>query len=436
LARAGDDDDLAVETTHDRITPFDHTADDPDLTTRQVIVARVDLRDSPEEQSFRTELRSWLLATLPTLPPKPALDDWPARRAYDVAWQRKLHDAGYAGINWPKEYGGRGASPTEHLIFLEEAERAGAPYVGVNFVGLLHAGPTLVTEGTDAQRARHLPRILRGEEIWCQGFSEPAAGSDLAAMRTRATRDGDHYVVNGHKLWTSHAEVADFCELLVRTDPDAPKHHGISWLILPMDSPGIEVRPLRTILGSTEFSEVFFDDVQIPVSNLVGQENDGWRVTMVTLSFERGTAWVDQIVDSMRLVGEIAALAKLVTNRDGVGWDDRGLRRDIGHLAAEFDALWALTKRGVTEASVGSGVPGPGASVLKLRYTEARQRLMDVGARVLGRASLARNNLADLPSAEWGNERINSINYTIAAGTSQIQRNIIGERILGLPRER
>jgi alkylation response protein AidB-like acyl-CoA dehydrogenase len=396
----------------------------------------VDLRDSPDEHEFRAELRDWLATVLPTVPAKPDITDWPARREYDTAWQKMLFAAGYAGINWPKEYGGRGATPSEQLIFLEESERAGAPYVGVNFVGLLHAGPTIATEGTPEQRAAHVPGILRGEEIWCQGFSEPTAGSDLASMRTRAVRDGDDYVVNGHKLWTSHAEVADYCELLVRTNPDAPKHKGISWLIVPMTTPGIEIRPLKTILGSTEFSEVFFNDVRIPVANRVGEEDDGWRVTMVTLSFERGTAWVDQIVDSIRLVSDLAAMAKKVTGRSGVAWDDRGLRRDIGHLAAEFDALWALTKRGVTEASVGSGVPGPSASVLKLRYTEARQRLMELGARVLDRASLARVDLAGLASGEWTEERINSINYTIAAGTSQIQRNIIGERILGLPRER
>jgi hypothetical protein len=405
------------------------------LTGRQVIVARVDLRDSPDERQFRAELRDWLATVLPTLPPKPHVTDWPGRREYDTAWQIQLFEAGYAGINWPTEYGGRGATPTEHLIFLEESERAGAPYVGVNFVGLLHAGPTIATEGTDAQRAEHLPKILRGEEIWCQGFSEPTAGSDLASMRTRAVRDGDEYIVNGHKIWTSHAEVADYCELLVRTDPDSPKHRGISWLMMPMDSPGLDVRPLNTILGSTEFSEVFLDDVRIPVANRVGEENDGWRVTMVTLSFERGTAWVDQIVDSVRLVGDLAAMAKQVTSRSGVAWDDRGLRRDIGHLAAEFDALWALTKRGVSEAGA-NGVPGPSASVLKLRYTEARQRLMDLGARVIDRASLSRTDLGGLASAQWTEERLNSISYTIAAGTSQIQRNIVGERILGLPRER
>jgi len=402
---------------------------------RQVIVCRVDLRYSSTELAFRDELREWLARTLPTLPAKPDADDWPARRAYDTAWQRRLHEAGYAGINWPREFGGRGATPTEHLIFLEESERAGAPYVGVNFVGLLHAGPTLIAEGNDEQRRRHLPAILRGDDVWCQGFSEPDAGSDLASMRTRAVRDGDHYVVTGHKIWTSYAGVADWCELLVRTDPEAPKHRGISWLILPMDSPGIEIRPLKTLLGSSEFSEMFLDEVRVPVSNLVGAENDGWRVTMVTLSFERGTAWVDQIVDSIRLVADLAAIASKVTSHGAAAWDDRGLRRDIGHLAAEFDALWALTKRGVTEASTGSGVPGPGASVLKLRYTEARQRLMDLAARVLDRGALSRADIGGLPNGEFVEERLNSMSYTIAAGTSQIQRNIIGERILGLPRE-
>jgi alkylation response protein AidB-like acyl-CoA dehydrogenase len=394
----------------------------------------VDLRDSAAERRFRTELREWLARVLPTLPAKPPATDWPARRAYDTAWQKLLFDAGYAGINWPVEYGGRGASPAEHLIFLEESERAGAPYVGVNFVGLLHAGPTIAAEGTDAQRAEYLPGILRGEQIWCQGFSEPTAGSDLAAMRTRAERDGDHYVVTGHKIWTSHAEVADYCELLVRTDPTAPKHRGITWLVMPMDAPGLEVRPLRTILGSTEFSELYLDGVRIPVTNRVGAENDGWRVTMVTLSFERGTAWVDQIVDSSRLVADLARLARSAPTPEGTAWGDAGLRREIGHLAAEFDALWALTKRGVTEASAGSGVPGPSASVLKLRYTEARQRLMDLGARVLDRAALSRSDVAGLPAAEWTDERVSSLSYTVAAGTSQIQRNIIGERILGLPR--
>ncbi|MEL7210566.1 MAG: acyl-CoA dehydrogenase family protein, partial [Actinomycetota bacterium] len=235
----------------------------------------MDLRYSEAEAAFRDELRDWLADAVPAVGAAPAEEDWVAKREFDTAWQRQLFDAGYAGINWPADFGGRGASPQEHLIFLEESERAGAPYVGVNFVGLLHAGPTVMVEGTDEQRAHHLPGILKGEHVWCQGFSEPQAGSDLASLRTRAVQDGDEYVLNGQKIWTSHAQVADYCEMLVRTDPDAPKHKGISWLIVPMDAPGIEIRPLETIRGDAEFSEVFLDDVRVPVANRVGEENDG-----------------------------------------------------------------------------------------------------------------------------------------------------------------
>ena len=188
----------------------------------------MDLRYSDVDEQFRAELRAWLAAELPGLPPQPARDDWQARRAWDTDWQRRLFDAGYAGINWPEEYGGRGATPSQHLVFLEETTRARAPYVGVNFVGLLHAGPTIIAEGTDEQKRDHLPRILRGDEVWCQGFSEPQAGSDLASLRTRAVRDGDHYVVTGQKIWCSFGQIGDFGELLVRTDPDAPKHQGIT----------------------------------------------------------------------------------------------------------------------------------------------------------------------------------------------------------------
>ena len=198
---------------------------------------------SEADEAFRATLRAWLEGELPALAPQPRRDAWTERRKWDTDWQRRLFDAGYAGLHWPSEFGGRGASPTEQLIFYEETARARAPYVGVNFVGTLHAGPTLIEEGSDAQKADHLPKILRGEEVWCQGFSEPGAGSDLASLRTRADRDGDHYVLNGQKIWCSFGQVADVGEFLVRTDPDAPKHRGISWLILPMDTPGIEVRP-------------------------------------------------------------------------------------------------------------------------------------------------------------------------------------------------
>lgn len=395
----------------------------------------MDLRFSPAELAFRDSLRAWLAQVLPGLPPPPDPDDWPGRRAYDTGWQRLLFDAGYAGVHWPAAAGGRGSSPTEHLIFLAETERAQAPYVGTNFVGLLHAGPTLIAEGTPEQQARFLPPILRGEELWCQGFSEPEAGSDLASLRTRAHREGEDYVVSGQKVWTSHADVADFCELLVRTNPDAPKHRGITWLILPMDTPGIEIRPLRTIMGNSEFSELWLDDVHVPVANRVGGEDDGWRVAMTTLRFERGTAFTSDVVSCLVLTQQLAVAARTVTRGGATAWDDRGLRRDIGHLVADFEALWALALRNVSEATR-DGLPGVGGSVFKLHYTEARQRLGEVAARVLGRAGLALTDLPDLPNGRFVTDRLHAVSMTIAAGTSQIQRNILAERALGLPKDR
>jgi alkylation response protein AidB-like acyl-CoA dehydrogenase len=394
----------------------------------------MDLRYTASEQSFRAELRQWLVTALAGLGDPPAHDDWPGRRAYDVAWQRTLFDGGYAGVDWPVEGGGRGSSPVEQLIFKEECERAGAPYVGVNFVGLLHGGPTLIAEGTPAQKERYLPAILRGEEVWCQGFSEPDAGSDLASLRTRAVRDGDDYVVTGSKIWTSHAMVADFCELLVRTGGEG--NRGISWLIMPMDSPGIEIRPLRTIEGTTEFAELYLDEVRIPVANRVGEENDGWRVTMVTLSFERGTAFVGELLECMRLLRSLYGIGVRfdLFDRDPTGLHDR-----IGHLQAAFDALWALTKRNVSEAAR-TGVPGIGGSVFKLSFSEHAQALADLAMEMLDAAALCGEPLTrhgvPIGNAEQVHNWFKSINLTIAAGTSQVQRNIVAERILGLPRAR
>jgi alkylation response protein AidB-like acyl-CoA dehydrogenase len=375
----------------------------------------MDLRDSDADAAFRAELRGWLERTVPHLPSVPEREDWDGRRRFDGDWQKRLFDAGYAGIDWPAEYGGRGATPTESLIFLEELARAKAPTVGVNFVGLLHAGPTLIAEATEEQKQAHLPRILRGEEVWCQGFSEPSAGSDLASLRTKAVRDGDDYVISGQKIWTSFAQVADCCELLVRTDPDN-KHRGITWLILPMDTPGIEVRPLRTIIGSSEFSELFLDEVRVPVANRVGEENDGWRVAMVTFSFERGTSLVGEMLDTRRLLTELHGL---------VG-EDPGHRRELGRLVAEMDALWALTRRTVSEAAA-TGVPGVGSSFVKLHYSELTNRIGDLALALLDAGRLTVDE-------DWIEERLRVLALPIAAGSSQIQRNIIGERVLGLPK--
>jgi alkylation response protein AidB-like acyl-CoA dehydrogenase len=395
----------------------------------------MDLRYTAAEQQFRTDLREWLNDVLPGLGPEPHREDWEARRVWDTSWQRMLYDAGYAGINWPEEFGGRGATPTEHLIFIEETERARAPYVGMNFVGLLHAGPTLIAEASDEQKAFHLPGILKGEHVWCQGFSEPNAGSDLASLRTRAVRDGDDYVINGQKIWTSFGHMADYCEMLVRTDTEVPKHKGISWLIAPMDTPGIDIRPLETMEGTAEFCEVFFDDVRVPVANRVGDENDGWRVAMVTLSFERGTAFVSDLLVSMELVRDLAEIAKTITSNGATRWEDAGLRREIGRIAAEFDALWALTKRNISQAQR-TGLVGVGGNVFKLAWTDLRQHMGDVAMRLLDRASLSLDDVAGLPTGNQVHGRFYAISMTIAAGTSQVNKNIVGERVLGLPKDR
>ncbi len=380
------------------------------------LAAAMDLRPSDADEAFRSRLREWLAVELPKLAPMPHREAWPERRRFDTDWQKRLFDGGYAGLHWPKEYGGQGASPTEQLVFFEETTRARAPYVGVNFVGTLHAGPTLIEEGSDDQKRAHLPQILRGDEVWCQGFSEPNAGSDLASLRTRAERDGDDYVLNGQKIWCSFGHIADVGEFLVRTDPDAPKHRGISWLILPMNLPGIEIRPIKTVLGSREFCEVFLTDVRVPVANRVGAENDGWRVTNVTLKYERGTAFVSELIDSLRLCADVAPLVRDVAHR-----------RELGRCYADFDALWSLTKRNVSQAE--RGTPGPGAMMIKLAYTEARQRFGELCLRVLDRDAL------HIDGNELVEERLRTLALTIAAGASQIQRNIISERVLGLPRE-
>ena len=391
----------------------------------------MDLTYSEADEHFRAELRTWLDTVVARQGPPPPPGDWPARRAYDTRWQRTLHDAGYAGLHWPVAFGGRGLPVSQQLVYLEEYARANAPYISVNFVGLMHAGPTLIAEGTDEQRAFHLPRILTGEDVWCQGFSEPGAGSDLASLQTRAVRDGDQYIVNGQKIWSTRAHVADYCELLVRTDPDAPKHKGITWLILDMHQPGVEVRPMRTIDGESHFCEVFLDDARVPVSNRVGAENDGWRVTNVTLRFERGTAFAQHVITLRSQLRRLVEVAQVTaTEGGGVAWDDVELRRHVGRLDASVDALWRMTQMGIADAERSGTSPRSGSAV-KLRYSEITQEIADLLLRTVGRPAVA--GVAG-PGADAIREYLWSLQYTIAAGTSQIQRNVIAERILGMPR--
>lgn len=389
--------------------------------------------ETESDEAFRRELRAWFGDALAEQGPPPTEHDWAARRAYDASWQNRLHEGGYAGMNWPTEFGGRAAPLGHQLVYFEEYARAKAPAPGTMFVGTRHAGPTLIAEGTDAQRSFHLPRILSGQDVWCQGFSEPEAGSDLASLRTRAVREGDEYVVTGHKIWSTRAQVADWCELLVRTDPDAPKHAGISWLILDMTSPGIEVRPLQTIDNDDHFCEVYLDKVRVPVANLVGAENDGWRVTNVTLRFERGTAFASHTIEMRETLHALVAMAKQRYVGSQTAWDDPGLRRDVGAMAAEVTALWRMTQLSIAEVER-TGVPAQFGSAVKLRYSELVQDIADLFIRVAGRPAIAGSLVAGEDMSVRVHDYLWWLHTTIAAGTSQIQRNLIAERILGLPK--
>jgi alkylation response protein AidB-like acyl-CoA dehydrogenase len=391
----------------------------------------VEIRFSAAEEAFRTDARAWLEANVPR-DRRPVGADLAALRDYDLAWQRRMFEGGWAGVSWPREYGGRGASLMEQVIWYEEYARAGAPEVTTTFVGLNHAGPTLIACGSEEQKAFHLPRILRGDVVWCQGFSEPNAGSDLASLQTRAVIEGEELVVSGQKIWTSFGNVAEFQELLVRTDPEAPRHRGISWVICAMDSPGIDIRPIKTLTGDQHFCEVFYEGVRIPLRNVVGRLNDGWRVAMATLGFERGTAFLSEQIRLARRVEDLAALARSVPGpRGGRAIDDDELARRLALARAEVDAMRAMTYRSVSLA-VRTGVPGAEASVIRLFFSELVQRIDLLALDILGPAAVERR--VEGPGARWADAYLGGLSQTIGGGTKDIQRNIIGERMLGLPR--
>lgn len=394
----------------------------------------MNIKDSAEESRFREEVRDWVHQNRP-VERRPAPSDLAACRAYDTAWQAVLHDAGFAGISWPKEYGGQGLSLGRQLIWYEEYAKADMPPGGhesVCFVGLAHAGPTLILCGSDDHKAAHLPKILAGQTVWCQGFSEPSAGSDLGSLRTRAVLDGDALVVTGQKVWTSYANVADFQELLVRTDPDAQKHKGLSWVICDMTSPGITVRPIRNMAGHAEFCEVFYDEVRIPLGNVVGGLNNGWKTAMSTLSFERGTAFIS---DQVTLAAEVERLEEVtrqvVLSGAKRAIDHDGLRDRLAALKAEVRALRAMTYLSVSR-NERRAQPGADGSMVRLFYGELSQRVSAYAIDLLGSGALQR----DGAHAEWVVGYLHRYAATIGAGTSQIQRSIIGERVLGLPRSR
>jgi alkylation response protein AidB-like acyl-CoA dehydrogenase len=393
----------------------------------------MDFRDTAEEAAFRAELREWFAANLP--------EGWtergPARGRLDEKvskeWSKRLSEAGYAGLTWPKEFGGAGAPYTHQAIFLEESARAETPdHIGV--IGLGMAGPTIISHGTDEQKSAHLGKILSGEEVWCQGFSEPGSGSDLASLKTRAEIDGDDYVVNGQKVWSSFAHIADYCILLVRTDKEAAKHQGITYLLVDMHSPGVDVRPLKQITGDPEFNEIFFSDVRVPRKNILGEENQGWKVAMTTLLHERGTLGFALTARLEVLVRKLVELAKEQSVNGHRAADDALFRDRIARQWVELQALKFTNYRALTSL-VKTGVPGPEGSVAKLHWSESNQRLTKLALEIMGHASQLDED-DGVWEGYWQYQQLRSRGNTIEAGTSEILRNIIAERVLGLPRSR
>jgi alkylation response protein AidB-like acyl-CoA dehydrogenase len=389
----------------------------------------MDLEISAEDRRFREEVRTWLAENVPR-EPRPEIG--PEARAFDLAWQRKQYDGGWAGVAWPREYGGRGLSLLQQMIWFEEYARAGGPYIGTCFVGINHAGPTLIARGSEAQKSFHLPRILRGDVVWCQGFSEPSAGSDLASLKTRAVIEGDQLVVTGQKIWTSFAQLADYQELLVRTSSEGRKHHGITWVICDMHSPGVEVRPIVTMSGGAEFCEVFYADVRIPLANVVGRVDDGWSVAMSTLGFERGTGFIPEQMALQRDVEELIAEARTRIGPDGrrPAIADEEIARRLAQLRAETAAVRAMTLATVSRARR-QPVPGPEGSLVKIFFSDIRQRMSRLAMQILGDDALVLTGMDD----GWTRGYLRSYAATLGGGTSEIQRNIVAERILGLPKD-
>jgi alkylation response protein AidB-like acyl-CoA dehydrogenase len=386
----------------------------------------MDLRDSPAQARFRAELREWLAATLAGYDRRPRPGRWDL--AVVREWTVALHAAGYAGLTWPREYGGQGRSVDFQAIFLEETADADAPeHIGV--IGLGVVGPTILAHGTAAQRAQHLPRILSGTTVFCQGFSEPEAGSDLAAVRTRAVRDGDDFVVTGHKLWSSYAHLADACLVLARTDPAGERHSGLTCLLLDMHSPGVAVRPQRQLTGEAGFNEIVLDGVRVPAAQVLGDVDDGWRVAMTGLANERGTL-------GFTLVARFAvALRRVIATARATGQAGDPVVRDrIAGLAVDLAGLRWTSYRALSTIRAG-GTPGPESSYLKLSWSVGNQRLTALALDLLGPDAVL-DAAGGFWHGYWQYQQLRSLGNSIEGGTSEIQRNIVAERILGLPRSR
>ncbi|HEV3112416.1 MAG TPA: acyl-CoA dehydrogenase family protein [Candidatus Binataceae bacterium] len=395
----------------------------------------MDLSFMPEEERYRTRVRGFLTANLP--------QGW-GTRGYELPkgralvellreWQRRLLKHGFLAMSWPKEYGGQGASAVEMAIFNEECARVRAPGP-LNSAAISQVGPTIMQHGMDGQKRRFLPAIINADEIWCQGFSEPNAGSDLASLRTRADLAGDEFIVNGQKIWTSYAQYADWCYMLVRTDAAAPKHRGISYLMVDMKSPGITVKPLRQMHGGQDFNEVFFENVRVPRQNLIGGLNDGWRVSTTTLANERGTNALSQYVRYEQIFNDLVRLAR-ASYRNGRGaLQDAVVRQELARHYVDLQGFKYNCLR-VFSAITNGGSPGGEGSILKLLWSELNQRMQETAMALEGTANqLTAESAGAVEAGRWQVSFLRSRAHTIEAGTSEIQRNIIAQRVLGLPK--
>ena len=377
----------------------------------------MDLTFSERELAFRDDLRGWLSSHDPG--PEPQGDE-DVHYAWRRRFQRALADGGWAAVHWPPEYGGRGATITESAIFFEELARSRSP-LPANVLGLLLAGPTIMTWGTAEQKDRFLAPILTAEEIWCQGFSEPDAGSDLASLKTRAVRDGDGWLVSGQKVWTSGAQYSKWCMLLARTDPGAPKHKGLSYFLLDMEQEAVQVRPLRQITGESEFNELFIDGARVAEANLLGGIGNGWKVALTTLMNERaGLAFflqvrLRQFLD--RLMGEAQAAGLL---------DDPGVAERLGELHMRTELLRLTAYRGLG-AIERYGQPGPEGSLIKWMWSQTNQELTELAVDLLGPSALRAED-------KWSYELLRARGNSIEGGTTEVLKNIVAERVLGLPR--
>jgi alkylation response protein AidB-like acyl-CoA dehydrogenase len=390
----------------------------------------MDLNLTPAEQDFRDEFRSWLAANMPEPWTKGGLNSESRGEYVDYLrrWQRTLFEGGWAGIAWPKQYGGRGATLMQQAIFQEELALADAPHL-IGTIGLSLVGPTIIALGSEEQKARYLAPILAGDEIWCQGFSEPNAGSDLASLGTKAVRDGDDFIVNGQKIWTSFAQMADYCLLLVRTDAEAPKHKGITCLLVDMKTAGISVRPLRMMSGDSGFNEVFFSDVRVPVAQVLGQINSGWTTAITALMNERANLGTGIQVLFKRNLTALIARSRTIDRNGRPASEDPVIRQKLAQAYLELEILRLNTNRALTSLAK-SGVPGAEGSIQKIYWSEMNQRMQQTAQEILG----PYGQLTEFDNGVWQYGYLRSRGNTIEAGTSEIQRNIVAERVLGLPK--